>query len=702
MPSHLRISLTLLVSLVLIACGGDGGSTLDPVQPGATLATVSIAPDGGSLVPQQTVQFAATPRDSQGAPVAGGTVTWSSSADAVATVSPSGLVSGISPGQATITATIAGRTARVTVDVVEGGLVGPSGGMVTAFGGAVTLQIRPGALSDITPIVVTAMSNVPSHPRMVPGTGYRLAPEATTLGDPATVGLRWTPAQLPPGAGTDRLRVHRHDGSAWSPLPEETVDASMRIAAGETGRLGVFALIELEAAPTPEVTGLVPKEIPAHGGGFQLIVEGTGFTQASVVQWNGADRATTHESPTRLVAAIRPGDVTLPGTAQVAVVDPGTGGTSGSVLEFVIGSPVVGETVSVGHHRCGVTETGAALCWGSNIRWALGTGDTLPRFTPDSVVGGGSFAMVSAGEDQTCALTAAGEAWCWGSNASGQLGNEGAGLRSLAPVAVLGGHRFTTLSSGSRHICGITPSGTGLCWGNGTNGRLGTGDVLNRSEPTPVAGGRAFRSVAAGTWHTCAVTTAGDAFCWGQGRLGVLGTGSTSNTLLPAPVAGNHPFASIAVHTNHSCGVTTDGAALCWGFGGNGQLGDRLSQSDSVPRRVAGGQAFRSVDLAFDTTCGVTTSNTGLCWGGGSTGLIGDGGATARALPTPVAGGHAFARISVDGQACGVRLDGAVYCWGTDAGSTLGDGRTHVSPVPIPVAGGNRFAVDAAMAASRR
>ena len=83
----------------------------------APVASVSVSPAAPSVAVGQTVQLTATPRDASGNALSGRVVTWASSAPAVATVSGSGLVTGVAAGSATITATSEGRngTAAVTV-----------------------------------------------------------------------------------------------------------------------------------------------------------------------------------------------------------------------------------------------------------------------------------------------------------------------------------------------------------------------------------------------------------------------------------------------------------------------------------------------------------------------------------------------------------------------------------------------------------
>ncbi|MHB1193819.1 MAG: Ig-like domain-containing protein [Longimicrobiales bacterium] len=88
-----------------------------PVTVTQTVAEVRIAPDTATLSVGGTKAYAVVVRDRFGITVPGATVAWSSSDSAVATVSATGLVTGLAPGTATLTAASGGRsdTARVTV-----------------------------------------------------------------------------------------------------------------------------------------------------------------------------------------------------------------------------------------------------------------------------------------------------------------------------------------------------------------------------------------------------------------------------------------------------------------------------------------------------------------------------------------------------------------------------------------------------------
>jgi hypothetical protein len=119
--------LLLMAATGAMGCGGDGAAAVAPVTPPPKpdpVAAVTIAGDSSVLVPGATRQLTATPRDAAGAPLVGRAVSWGTTAPAVATVSATGLVTAISPGQVTITAASESVTARLTLTVLTPVTVG--------------------------------------------------------------------------------------------------------------------------------------------------------------------------------------------------------------------------------------------------------------------------------------------------------------------------------------------------------------------------------------------------------------------------------------------------------------------------------------------------------------------------------------------------------------------------------------------------
>ena len=82
-----------------------------------TVGSVTVAPGAATLMPGQTVQLAATVRDSDGNVLTDRTVAWSSSDATVATVSGSGLATAVADGTATITAAAEGQSGAANLTV---------------------------------------------------------------------------------------------------------------------------------------------------------------------------------------------------------------------------------------------------------------------------------------------------------------------------------------------------------------------------------------------------------------------------------------------------------------------------------------------------------------------------------------------------------------------------------------------------------
>jgi hypothetical protein len=75
----------------------------------------------------------------------------------------------------------------------------------------------------------------------------------------------------------------------------------------------------------PQAGALTPASAEAGGAAFTLTVDGAGFVNGSVVQWNGAARPTVFVSPTRLTAGIPASDIANAGASLVTVANPGAG-----------------------------------------------------------------------------------------------------------------------------------------------------------------------------------------------------------------------------------------------------------------------------------------------------------------------------------------------------------------------------------------
>jgi|HubBroStandDraft_6_1064221.scaffolds.fasta_scaffold00458_1 hypothetical protein len=92
--------------------------------------------------------------------------------------------------------------------------------------------------------------------------------------------------------------------------------------------------------PIPTIATLAPTSAIAGGAAFTLTVNGTGYAATSVVNFNGAAKATTFKSATQLTAAILATDILNSGIVNVTVTNPAPGGgTSTPAAQFTIDNP---------------------------------------------------------------------------------------------------------------------------------------------------------------------------------------------------------------------------------------------------------------------------------------------------------------------------------------------------------------------------
>lgn len=659
---------------------------------------MTVTPGASTLVPQQTVQLTAVTRDAGGAVLSGRAVAWTSATPAAASVSAAGLVTAVAPGASVVTATSEGQAGTAAITVVDGGVILPTGNGFSAGAGAVAILAPAGAVTAGTPITVAPLVTPPAHANLIPGTAWTLGPDGTTFAQPVTVRITWGADQLPAGANAEQIRVHRHNGTAWVPLPAGEVNVGTRTASGTTTAFSPFALIEIPSNPLPVLASLSPTSVIAGSTGLTLTVSGSGFVASSEVRWNGSVRPTTFESESMLTAQVSAADIASPDAVQVTVVTPAPGGGESAASEFVVAVPIPAAPgiAAANNHTCGVTSAGTAYCWGSGAAHKLGNGSEADRALPTAVTGSHTFASVSGGGVQSCGVTVQGAALCWGLNFAGAVG-DGSFTTRPAPALVAGGLTFREVHAGWNHSCGVTMEGTGYCWGRNNLGQIGDGTTVNRNVPTLISGGHVFTTIAVSLLNdfTCGIDQVGKGWCWGANGSGALGDGTTGpseHKFQPVAVLGGHVFRAISTGHSFSCAIDTAGAAWCWGLNVSGSLGDGTQAQRLAPVPVQGGHAFVTVSSGQSHSCALTATGQAWCWGGGSGGRLGHDSIADSFTPVAVAGGHTFVSISVGtGQTCGVTGSGAGYCWGHGSNGKLGNGSNDDRWVPHPVSGGYQF-----------
>src|SRR5690242_2059341 len=103
------------MAFLVAACSGS----TQPHPPPPSVASVDVTPTPAGVVMGQTLQLTATVRDANGNHLTDRTVTWTTNAPTLASVSPTGLVTGLALADTVvITATSEGKRGSTTLAVV--------------------------------------------------------------------------------------------------------------------------------------------------------------------------------------------------------------------------------------------------------------------------------------------------------------------------------------------------------------------------------------------------------------------------------------------------------------------------------------------------------------------------------------------------------------------------------------------------------
>ena len=428
------------------------------------VASVALAsPLGDTVLLRSAGQLTATPLDADGVAMTR-TVTWSTNAPAVATVTADGLVQTLSTGTGSISATVEDKSATLgflvetaTFTAISAGVdhdcAIASDGQLWCWGSGAQGQLGRGDRKD---------QDTPSP------VGGSLRFSQVTTGQAHTCGLstdghaycwgRNDAGELGTGSTTDQLLPVQVAGghtftsvSAGWGFTCGVDDAAIGFCWGDgsDGRLGAGA--PFDASPLPE-RAIAETTFVMMQAGTRNACGIT--TQAQAVCWGD-------NSFLQLGTALGVG---------------GIGPVPGLTLS----------TLSVGkYHVCGLTPTGEGQCWGQALFGALGDAGADEFGGPRPVAGRLAFTQLAAGEEFTCGLSTAGTIYCWGNGGTGTLGNGNEGIvRSPSPTAST--ETFAAVSARGTHACGLTVDGVIYCWGTRYSVIANLGDGLHTISLLPV------------------------------------------------------------------------------------------------------------------------------------------------------------------------------------------------------------------------
>ncbi len=481
-----RVVDALLFGAAVIGLGSCGLSTTSPGGGGGgTVSAINVGPPAATLAPGETLQLTAIALDAIGNVLPGHAVTWTSDNTAIATVSSTGLVTGVALG------------GPVTVRATSGTVVGTSR-ITAAHLVFASVSVGPGHICGLTTSGAAYCWGDNTAGQM----GIGMADTNTYPTPVAAVG---------PGGGASLIFASLSANAGGFTCGRTVAGAAYCWGDNSYGQLGI-GTPDLVPHPTPtqiSLPGSLTFATIDIGGGFACAVASSGAAYC----WG------------------------LNSYGQL-----GTGDTLWLAAPTAVGGTLTFSAVLPGNvYSCGIATGGAAWCWGRGKAGVLGNGvaDTLAHPSPQAVSGGLSFTALSSGGLTACGLVGT-AAYCWGRNAAGEIGN-GTTVRATTPAAVSGGLTFSTVAAGAFISCGVASTGAAYCWGDNSVGEMGIGaaDLNAHTVPEAVSGGRTYRTISTGRGgETCAVTTGGVLYCWGGNMRGELGDGTTAERDAPVKVLG--------------------------------------------------------------------------------------------------------------------------------------------------------------------
>src|SRR3989442_1095386 len=286
------------IKLTVRVTPGTTGDTAVVTVTNVEVAQVMVTPGATSLPVGQATQFFATPTDASGNPVSGSEVTWSTSNTSVASVSASGLVRGVSTGNAKIKATSHGHSGSSDIAVT----VAP----------VASVTVNPASASGAVGQTVQ-LAATPKDASGNPLTG-RTVTWATTNAAVATVNGGGLVSGVAAGAATITAASEGQSGAAAitvTVVPVASVTVTPATASVQVGQ-------------TVQLTGT-----PKDAGGSPL--------SGRVVTWTTSDASVAAVNGSGVVSGVAAGSATITALCE---------GQSATALITVTVVPVASVTVT--------------------------------------------------------------------------------------------------------------------------------------------------------------------------------------------------------------------------------------------------------------------------------------------------------------------------------------------------------------------
>jgi alpha-tubulin suppressor-like RCC1 family protein len=248
---------------------------------------------------------------------------------------------------------------------------------------------------------------------------------------------------------------------------------------------------------------------------------------------------------------------------------------------------------------------------------------------------------------------------------------------------------------------GLSGSGWLYAWGQGTNGQLGQGDVINRSSPVQVGTLNTWKSAAGSGYTSFAIKTDGTLWAWGNNDYGKLGinlvpvSGAPGDKSSPVQVGSLSNWLSMATGYSNALAIKTDGTLWTWGYGLFGRLGLGDTTDRSSPTQVGALTNWSKASVGFRHTAAIKADGTLWVWGNNTYGQLGQNNVTYRSSPVQIGSLTTWSFVFAgDFNSAAIKTDGTLWTWGYNQYGALGQntGSTISRSSPVQVGSGTTWA----------
>lgn len=291
------------------------------------------------------------------------------------------------------------------------------------------------------------------------------------------------------------------------------------------------------------------------------------------------------------------------------------------------------------------------------------------RFTTGEYI----TAISSGSSELATAIKTDGSLQAWGMRYESGNSNDG----SYSYTSILKPETFITsdvkaVSSGFMHHAVIKKDGSLWMWGRQYCGEFGNNSTLGSANPIKVMDN--VVSVSAGGQTTAIIKDDNTLWMCGRNDFGQIGNGTTTTQKEPVQIMEN--VVSAISGWCSSFAIKDDGTLLSWGRNDKGQLGDGSTQDRWEPSEILNNVAIVTASASGgDIVAAIKNDGSLWTWGANDS------------IPTEVAGD--VSNVTVGSNYIQyVKNDGSLWAYGDNSFGQLGDGGNSASESPIRIMDG--------------